>query len=80
MVSIANLRNTGLWGGLFAAGVLFFFLRGIRMTVIVTMALPICMMITIGVMYFLGWSLNLITMMGLMIGVGMVVDNAIVIL
>jgi hydrophobic/amphiphilic exporter-1 (mainly G- bacteria), HAE1 family len=78
--SIENLRNTGLWGGLFAAGVLFFFLRGIRMTAIITLALPVCMMITIGVFYFIGWSLNLLTMMGLMVGVGMVVDNAIVIL
>lgn len=78
--SIDNLRNTGLWGGLFAALVLLFFLRAVRMTAIITMALPICLMITVGTLYFAGWSLNMMTMMGLMVGVWMVVDNAIVIL
>ncbi len=78
--SVSNLRNTGLWGGLFAALVLLFFLRVIRMTAIITLSIPLCAMITITVLYFSGWSLNLMTMMGLMVGVGMVVDNAVVIL
>ncbi len=78
--SVANLRNTGLWGGLFAALVLLFFLRVLRMTAIITLSIPLCAMITVTVLYFSGWSLNLMTMMGLMVGVGMVVDNAVVIL
>ena len=78
--SVATLRNTGLWGGLFAALVLLFFLRVIRMTAIITLSIPLCAMITVTVLYFSGWSLNLMTMMGLMVGVGMVVDNAVVIL
>lgn len=78
--SVANLRNTGLWGGLFAALVLLFFLRVLRMTAIITLSIPLCAMITVIVLYFSGWSLNLMTMMGLMVGVGMVVDNAVVIL
>ncbi len=78
--SVNNLRNTGLWGGLFAAMVLLFFLRAIRMTSIITLAIPLCVMITIVALYFMGWSLNMMTMMGLMVGVGLVVDNAIVIL
>ena len=78
--SVANLTNTGLWGGLFAALVLLFFLRVIRMTAIITLSIPLCAMMTLTALYFYGWSLNLLTMMGLMVGVGMVVDNAVVIL
>lgn len=78
--SIHNLESTGLWGGLFAAMVLLFFLRAVRMTAIITLSIPLCVMITVTFLYFIDWSLNLLTMMGLMVGVGMVVDNAIVIL
>ncbi|MCZ6634241.1 MAG: efflux RND transporter permease subunit [bacterium] len=77
--SMGNLRNTGLWGGFFAALILLFFLRAFRMTALITLSIPLCVMITITVLYFMGWTLNLLTMMGLMVGVGMVVDNAIVI-
>ena len=78
--SINNLQRTALWGGLFAFCVLFFFLRRLRMTLIVNLAIPLSLLITLTVMYFMGWTLNLITMMGLMISIGMVVDNSIVVL
>ena len=74
-----NLKSTGLWGGMFAAMVLFFFLRAVRMTLIITLAIPMSLLVTIATIYFLGWTLNLITMMGLMLSLGLVVDNAIVI-
>jgi len=77
--SVDNLKATGLWGGLFAALILFFFLRAVRMTLIITMAIPLSLLIAITGLYFMGWSLNLITMMGLMLSLGLVVDNAIVI-
>ena len=78
--SVRNLQTTGLWGGLFAALVLLFYLRTVRMTAIITLAIPLCIMIAMTVLYFIDWSLNVVTMMGLMVGVGLVVDNAIVIL
>ncbi len=78
--SVDNLQNTALWGGIFALLVLYFFLRRLRMTLIVTIAIPLSILITLTVMYFIGWSLNVITMMGLMISVGMVVDNSIVVI
>ncbi len=77
--SIRNLRNTGLWGGLFAVLVLFFFLRSFRTTALIALAIPVSVMIAVTMMYFLGWSMNLLTMMGLMVAIGMVVDNATVI-
>ena len=77
--SIANLRNTGIWGGAFAAAVLLYFLQTVRMTALITLSIPLCVMISLLGIYVLEWSLNSMTMMGLMVGVGMVVDNAIVI-
>ena len=78
--SIDNLARTGLWGGFFAFVVLLFFLRRVRMTLIVSLALPLSVLIALTAIYFIGWSLNMITMMGLMISIGMVVDNSIVVL
>jgi len=78
--SLDNLQNAAMWGGIFAFAVLYFFLRRVRMTLILNMAIPLSILITITFMYFIGWTLNLITMMGLMVSVGMVVDNSIVVL
>ncbi|MCB9509770.1 MAG: efflux RND transporter permease subunit [Deferribacteres bacterium] len=78
--SVDNLQRAALWGGVFAFFVLFFFLRRLRMTIIVNIAIPLSIMVTIIVLYFAGWTLNLITMMGIMISIGMVVDNSIVVL
>jgi hydrophobic/amphiphilic exporter-1 (mainly G- bacteria), HAE1 family len=77
--SLGQLRSTGLWGGLFAVFILFFFLRRVRMTFVITGAIPLSVLVSLGTMYFMGWSLNVVTMMGLIIGVGMVVDNSIVV-
>lgn len=77
--SIRNLINTATWGGFFAFLILYVFLRRFRMTLLINLAIPLSLLITITVLYFLGWTLNAITMMGLMISVGLVVDNAIVI-
>jgi HAE1 family hydrophobic/amphiphilic exporter-1 len=78
--SISNLQDAAIWGGFFAFAVLYFFLRRLRMTLIVNLAIPLSILISLTVMYFIGWTLNLITMMGLMVSVGMVVDNSIVVL
>ena len=77
--SVNNLKATGIWGGLFAAIILFLFLWAVRMTAIITMAIPLSLLISVTAIYFIGWTLNLITMMGLMLSLGLVVDNAIVI-
>jgi HAE1 family hydrophobic/amphiphilic exporter-1 len=77
--SINNLRDSGLWGGFFAAAILFAFLRAPRMTAIITLAIPLSLLTTVVVLYFMGWTLNMATMMGLLLSVGMVVDNSIVI-
>lgn len=77
--SLNNLKEAGIWGALFAIAVLFFFLRRLRMTLFITMAIPISLLVTVTCFYFMGWSLNIITLSGLMLCVGLVVDNAIVV-
>ena len=78
--SINNLLDTAFWGGIFAILILYYFLRRFRITLIMTVAIPVSVLIALTVTYFIGWTLNTVTMMGLMISVGMVVDNAIVVL
>ena len=77
--SIGNLQESGLWGGLFAAIIIYAFLRAPRMTGILTLSIPLSLLCTLITLYFMGWTLNMATMMGLLLAVGMVVDNAIVI-
>lgn len=78
--SVNNLRDTAIWGGVFAIFILLFFLKNLRMTIIMMFAIPLSILISLIFVYFIGWTLNLIVMMGLMISVGMVVDNGIVVL
>ncbi|MBN1782933.1 efflux RND transporter permease subunit [bacterium] len=77
--SLNELLNSGLLGGLFAILILFFFLRRLSTTLIVALAVPFSIFVTLAFMYFLGISLNILSMMGLMLAVGMLVDNAVVV-
>ncbi len=77
--SIGNVKTTMMWGGLFAFLILYLFLRKKRITIMLTLAIPLSLLVSMMVTYAIGWSLNGFTMMGLMISIGLVVDNAIVI-
>jgi hydrophobic/amphiphilic exporter-1 (mainly G- bacteria), HAE1 family len=77
---ISGLRKSGLIGGLLAVAVLYFFLRRLDSTIIVSLAIPFSVIAASAVLYFNGKTLNVLSMMGLMLGVGMLVDNAIVVL
>ncbi|MGE0868568.1 MAG: efflux RND transporter permease subunit [Kofleriaceae bacterium] len=78
--SITNVRESALVGAALAVFVLLCFLRDIRATLVITLVIPFSIMATFALMYFSGYSLNLISFGGLALGVGMLVDNAIVIL
>jgi HAE1 family hydrophobic/amphiphilic exporter-1 len=77
--SLSDLLNAGAIGALFALVVLYLFLRQVTTTLIVTASVPFSLLITLGALYFADLSLNMLTMMGLMLAVGMLVDNAVVV-
>ena len=78
--SLEGLLHAGVVGAVLATGVLFFFLRNTRTTLIVSAAIPFSLLATAALLYFAGRSLNILSMMGLMLAVGMLVDNAVVVL
>ena len=77
--SLAELLKAGLVGALLSIVVLYFFLRNVTTTLMVATAVPISLTIALGAMYLLGVSLNILSMMGLLLAVGMLVDNAVVV-
>jgi HAE1 family hydrophobic/amphiphilic exporter-1 len=77
--SLSELRNAGLVGAGLALVVLFLFLRDWPTTLIVGLAVPFSLLITVAAMYFLGFSLNILTMMGMLLSIGLLVDNAVVV-
>lgn len=77
--SLSDLLTAGGIGGLLALIVLYMFLRQVTTTLIVTAAVPFSLTITLGALYFAGLTLNILSMMGLMLAVGMLVDNAVVV-
>ncbi len=78
--SLRGLRNAGAIGGLLAIVVLYFFLRRWQTTLVVAVAIPFSLLVTCGAMYLLGSDFNVLTLLGLMLGVGMLVDNAVVVM
>ena len=79
-MSIDQVKNSAIQGAILAVIVLFIFLRSLKSTSIIAITIPISLIITLGLMYFFGLTLNLMTLAGLALGVGMLVDNSIVIL
>ena len=77
--SLRQLSQAGLEGTLLSIIVLFFFLRDWPSTMMVSLAIPICFIITLGCLQMFGMTLNILSMMGLLLAVGMLVDNAVVV-
>ncbi len=77
--SLSQLSQAGLEGTLLSVFVLFFFLRDWPSTLMVSLAIPICFVITLGCLQLFGMTLNILSMMGLLLAVGMLVDNAVVV-
>ncbi|HUT24825.1 MAG TPA: efflux RND transporter permease subunit, partial [Sumerlaeia bacterium] len=78
--SISNAGSAVVYGGVLAVFVLLFFLRRLSSTAVIAIAIPISIVATFGLMYFAGFTMNVMTLGGLALGVGMLVDNAIVVL
>ncbi len=78
--SISNIRDALIIGGVLAIAILFVFLRNVSSTVIISTSIPVSVIATFGLMYFGDFTLNIITFGGLALGIGMLVDNSIVVL
>ena len=78
--SIDSVQTSLLWGALLAILVLYVFLRNGSTTFVIALSIPISVIATFGLLYFGGLTLNIMTFGGLALGVGLIVDNAIVVL
>jgi HAE1 family hydrophobic/amphiphilic exporter-1 len=78
--SVREVLETALYGGLLAVIVLFFFLRSVKKTLIISISIPVSVVATFFCMYVADISLNIMSLGGLTLGVGLLVDNAIVVL
>lgn len=78
--SIGEVKDSAVLGVLLAVVVLYLFLRRFKVTLIISLAIPISIIATFNLMYFGGLTLNIMTLGGLALGAGMLVDNAIVVI
>ncbi|MFO7814482.1 MAG: efflux RND transporter permease subunit [Halanaerobiales bacterium] len=78
--SISSVYRNAIIGGLLAILVLFLFLRNIRSTIIIGLTIPISIVATFLLIYFGGLTINIVSLGGLALGIGMLVDNSIVVL
>lgn len=78
--SLAQLRDAALWGGGLAVIVLFVFLRRVRSTLAVALSIPFSALVAIAWLYFTGGTFNVLTMTGITLAMGMLVDNSVVVI
>lgn len=78
--SINNVADTAITGGLLAVLILFIFLCNLRCTLIIAISIPLSIIATFVLIYFCGYTMNIMTLGGLALGIGMLVDNSIVVL
>lgn len=77
--SLTQVVDAGRQGGILALFVLLFFLRRLRLTLLISLAIPLSLFLSLPVMYFSGQSINMVSLIGLMICIGLVVDNSVVV-
>ncbi|WP_391208208.1 efflux RND transporter permease subunit [Psychrobacillus sp. L4] len=79
-LAINNIGSTLITGGILAMLILFVFLKGIKSPIIIGIAIPYSVIVTFVLMFFAGFSLNIMTLGALALGIGMLVDNSIVVI
>lgn len=78
--AVNNVKSSAIQGAILAVIVIFLFLQNAKSTMVIALSIPISIIATFVAMYFMGLSVNLMSLGGLAIGVGMLVDNSIVVL
>jgi len=79
-LTVSSTGQTALLGGVLAMLMIYLFLRNVRPTIAVGIAIPVSIIVTFIPIYAVGYTLNLLTLGGLALGIGMLVDNAIVVI
>ena len=77
--SLNDLRDSGFMGGILSVFVLFLFLRQVNVSLLIASSVPLAICATLGLMYFLGMTLNILSLVGLMLTIGLLVDNSVVV-
>jgi HAE1 family hydrophobic/amphiphilic exporter-1 len=78
--SVTDLQHTAIIGGVLAVLILLFFLRNLRSTLVVALSIPVSIFSTFSLLYFCGFTLNTISLSGLALAAGLIVDDAVVVL
>jgi len=78
--AIDNLYGTVLWGALFVGGIVLIFLRNWRASIIIMIALPLSLLVTMIVLYAMDYTINMMNLVAMVIALGMVIDNSVVVL
>ncbi len=78
--SINNLKQSLVYGGLLAIVVMFFFLRDFKSPLLIVASIPTSLLVSVLILYLIGISINIISLSGLILGVGMMIDNAIIVI
>ena len=78
--SVTDLQHTAIIGGVLAILILMFFLRNLRSTLVVALSIPVSIFSTFSLLYFCGFTLNTISLSGLALAAGLIVDDAVVVL
>lgn len=79
-LSIDNLKSSLLIGSILAVIIMFFFLKDLKSPLIIAISIPVSLLISLLLMYTLGLSINIISLSGLILGVGMMIDNSIIVI
>ncbi|MDD3007206.1 MAG: efflux RND transporter permease subunit, partial [Candidatus Pacebacteria bacterium] len=78
--SVNSVKDSGILGGILAIVIVYLFLRSWRPTLAIGLAIPFSLVATFIPLYLVGYSLNIMTLGGLVLGIGMFVDNAVVVI
>ena len=78
--TLRDLTFTGVFGAILAAIVLFGFMRRLSTTIVATLCIPFSLVVTCGIVWARGGNMNTLTLLGLIVGIGMLVDNAVVVM
>ena len=78
--SIGNLRDNIITGAILAIIIIFFFIRDVRSSMLIVITIPLSLVITLLLLYLLGISINVVSLSGMILGMGMIVDNSIIVI